>query len=587
MVQTDVEQDPALRTSFFVRLTYLGMLLFAILLIVLSNLYLTDRFTRDTRNRAELRLALYSSSVVADLQRAAIVPLLMARDPFLITSLNTSDYAATTQRLISVRNEIDIRSMMLLDDGGRVVATTERAELGTLYRNAPFYVSAIRSNETIFSQAETPGGAYRFYYARRLESEKLGIGVIAVEVDLGRFERRWAAAGEAVALADSTGHVILSSDPAWRGKPVESILRDPEPPSAIDRALSATDEWASIRTIPDAYFQDTALLRLDGIVPFQGWRMTYFTAFAPVRDRVNGILAVEITAFALLVALISYFISRRARYQTVLFKRESIELRRLANRLKREIGEREKAELNLRVAEQSLAQSSKLAALGEMSAGVSHELNQPLAAMKTYLAGARLLLQRNRTAEAITSFQRIDDLIERMSAITRQLKTFARKGSEERQPLDLRDAVASALAMMTPQLNKGHVALTQTIADEPVVVLADQVRLEQVIVNLFRNALDAMKGSEDQALDVLLTTAGENAILAVRDNGHGIENLDALFEPFYTTKQPGDGVGLGLAISSGIINDLGGRLSARNAEPRGAVFEVQLPLSDRQAEAAE
>ena len=207
--------------------------------------------------------------------------------------------------------------------------------------------------------------------------------------------------------------------------------------------------------------------------------------------------------------------------------------------------------------------------------------------MKTYLAGAKLLLQRNRSEEAIASFQRIDDLIERMGAITRQLKTFARKGSEDRAPIDLREALASALSMMAPQLNKGHVALTQTIADEPVVVMADLVRLEQVIVNLLRNALDAMKGQNDQALDILLTTAGDNAILAVRDNGHGIEDLDALFEPFYTTKQPGDGVGLGLAISSDIVKDLGGRLSARNAEPRGAVFEVQLPLVATSAEAAE
>ncbi len=118
-------------------------------------------------------------------------------------------------------------------------------------------------------------------------------------------------------------------------------------------------------------------------------------------------------------------------------------------------------EKNLEVAEQTLAQSSKLAALGEMSASVSHELNQPLAAMKTYLAGARLLLQRRRPEEALSSFQRIDDLIDRMGAITRQLKSYARKGGEAFEPIDARDCVSSALSMMEPQLKTRKVRITR------------------------------------------------------------------------------------------------------------------------------
>jgi two-component system C4-dicarboxylate transport sensor histidine kinase DctB len=239
---------------------------------------------------------------------------------------------------------------------------------------------------------------------------------------------------------------------------------------------------------------------------------------------------------------------------------------------------------SLEVAEQTLAQSSKLAVLGEMSASVSHELNQPLAAMKTYLAGARLLIQRRRPEEALASFQRIDDLIDRMGAITRQLKSYARKGAEAFEPFDVRDAVSSALAMMEPQLRTRRVAIDRTVPDRPAVVLGDRLRLEQVIVNLLRNALDATRASPEPAVEILLV-AGPSISLAVRDNGPGIEDLENLFEPFYTTKQPGDGVGLGLAISSGIVNDLGGRLTARNAPDGGAVFEVVLPALDARAAA--
>ena len=238
------------------------------------------------------------------------------------------------------------------------------------------------------------------------------------------------------------------------------------------------------------------------------------------------------------------------------------------------------------MAEQTVAQTSKLAALGEMSAAVSHELNQPLAAMKTYLAGARLLISRERPDEAVVAVGRIDSLIDRMGAITKQLKSYARKGSDRLEPVDVKDALQSSLSMMEPQLRQRQVAITRTLPDEPVMIYADRMRLEQVIVNLLRNALDATKMSPDPNIEILLAQ-GDVVRLSVRDNGSGIEDLDELFEPFYTTKAPGDGTGLGLAISSGIVNDFGGRLTARNAIKGGAVFEVELPILGTEIEAAE
>jgi len=257
-------------------------------------------------------------------------------------------------------------------------------------------------------------------------------------------------------------------------------------------------------------------------------------------------------------------------------------------RLQREIAERERVQETLAVAEQTLAQSSKLAALGEMSAAVSHELNQPLAAMKTYLAGARLLLRRNRPDEALSSFQRIDDLIERMGAITRQLKSYARKSGDQLTPVNMGEALASALSMMEPQLKQRRISITRALPNQVVMVMGDRIRIEQVMINLLRNAIDATQNVSDPEIDIILA-AGETATLTVRDNGEGIKDLDNLFEPFYTTKKPGEGVGLGLAISSGIVNDLGGRLTARNAKDGGAVFEVQLPILNNEPdiEAAE
>ncbi len=558
------------------RAVVLGLVLGAIGLILATNSWLTERYLRDARARAEVRLALYASSIVSELKRTSVVPLLLARDPVLIAALGSADYSATTRRLIEIDREVGTAGLVLLDGDGVVVAATDRTALGENRRHAPYLVEALRADGTVFTVVADETGRPRFYYARRIGEDGRPLGVIAVEVDLARLEQSWAGGQEALMVIDSEGRIVLASAPAWRGRSVEEALAALPAPTAIERALRATADWAIPR--PEAALGSAEILRLETRIPFHGWKLAYFTTTAPVRDRVNGVIAIEIMALAVLVALAAVITSRRARLQALLMRRESAELRRLNARLQREIEERERAERSLRVAEQTLAQSSKLAALGEMAAAVSHELNQPLAAMRTYLAGARLLLQRRRFDEALASLARVDDLIERMSAITRQLKFHARQGSEEPRPVDLREALAGALSMMAPQLDARQVAVSRTVPSEPVMVMGDQIRLEQVIVNLLRNALDATKGQPDPELDILIT-AGERARLVVRDNGAGIADLDRLFEPFYTTKSPGEGTGLGLAISSGIIKDYGGRLSARNLEPRGAQFEIELPLA--------
>jgi two-component system, NtrC family, C4-dicarboxylate transport sensor histidine kinase DctB len=581
-----IDRNPNLepRTSLVARLVVLVVITIAILLIWISNLYLTDRFTQDTRSRADLRVALYIGNIASELQRTSVVPLLLSRDPILISDLNTVNYAATSQRLISIKDEIGAASMRLLDGDGRVVAATDRREIGSRYRNADYFVEALRSRDTVFTASTLDTGALEFNYSRKIANGKEGIGVIVVEVGLTKLERHWANAGEAILVTDSAGKIILTSEPRWRNMSEEDLVDVTDAPGALERALSVTGDWTA--SPADAIRQGISLLRFEGKIGFQGWRLIYFTTFASVRERVNGVLALEIMGFSILVALVFYVLSRRAIQQSTIFQRESVELRALNDRLSREIEERERVERNLEVAEQSLAQSSKLAALGEMSAAVSHELNQPLAAMKTYLAGAKLLLQRHRPDEALSSFQRIDDLINRMAAITKQLKSYARKGGDDLRPVDLREALSAALSMMEPQLNQMEVRITQTVPREPVMVMGDQLRLEQVIVNLLRNALDAMKNLDERELDIMLS-AGDIAKLAVRDNGHGIDNLDQLFEPFYTTKKPGDGVGLGLAISSGIVTDLGGRLIARNGSGGGAVFEIQMPVLVKKTQAAE
>ncbi len=566
------------------KLVVVLLVLLAIVVVLVSNRLLTDRYTADTRSRAEVRLALYTGNLMAELQRTSVVPLLLASDPDLISSLKGGDFSGTSAKLIKLQAELGVASIRLVDADGRVVGATNRNLLGTSHRNATYFVEAQRSKDTIFSAVRRDTGGFDFLYSRKVIDGSATLGVILVSVDLMKYERAWAGLQDAIMVTDSEGTVMLATEPRWRGLPSSEALALRDPPSAIARALRATAEWT--QDPPDAYVRGEAVMRTEARVPFRGWKIATFTAYGSVRDQVNGILALEIMGFAILMAFTFYLLSRRAWSRSLSFQRESAELRLLNARLQRAIAEREKVKKDLEVAELTLAQSSKLAALGEMSAAVSHELNQPLAAMKTYLAGARLLLQRKRLDEALSSFQRVDDLIERMGAITRQLKSYARKGGEAFEEVDLRACVSSALAMMEPQLKARVVKISRGMPRQAVMVMADRLRLEQVIINLLRNALDATKDMKDPQIDLLLS-AGETATLTVRDNGHGITDLENLFEPFYTTKKPGEGVGLGLAISSGIVTDLGGRLTARNGEGGGAVFEMQLPILGNKQEAAE
>ncbi|PZO65043.1 MAG: two-component system sensor histidine kinase [Paracoccus denitrificans] len=549
--------------------------LLAVAVIWNTNAWLTQRLSENVRVRSELRAALYTGNLLSELQRTAVVPLLLARDPSLVSSLRSQDFSTTSAQLIAAQRDIGAASIRLLDGTGRTVAATNRHILGTNYSVAPFYVDALRTNGTVFSVTPGAAGGFEFTYSRAVIADGKPLGVIVVAADLSRLERSWAGIYDAMAVTDSSGSIILTTEPRWRGLSLNDALAVRSAPSAIERAFQVTADWANQPI--DAIVGGKAVMQTETRIPFRGWKMISFSTYDSVRDRVNALLALEIMGMALLAAAGFYLLSRRERLMSRRYRRESADLRALNSRLTREIAERERVQKELRFAEQSVQQSSKLAALGEMSAGISHELNQPLAAMRTYLAGSRLLLERGRGDEALVSFQRVDDLLERMGAITRQLKSYARKGGEAFEPVDLRMALSGALTMMEPQLRNRRVRLQRSQPRDPVLVNCDRIRLEQVIINLIRNAMDATRDVRDPSIEIVVD-ALSHAQLSVRDNGPGVSDLEKLFEPFWTTKPAGEGTGLGLAISSSIIADFGGRLTAHNPDGGGARFDVELPL---------
>lgn len=567
-----------MRLGLFVSILIMGLVIWA------SQIYLTRSFSESQQTDATLRATLYAGSIQSAMQRHSVVPLLLSRDPILIIALKSGQFAEAEARLADFREEIGAGSIFLLDAKGRIVAASDEQPLEQYDGDKAYFTLAATDTGTIFSIIENDDGAYSFHYARKVELDGQLLGVIVVTVDLGAHEEGWRRSHVKVVVTNSENNVLLASEPNWRKNSLDNLLATGAHPSRMTQAIRSARQ--TFGDSPYVYIAGTPYIRAEVPVGFRNWRLTYFAGLEDVRARVNGVLALIIMVLALLLALAFYLVSRRTRAESRRIQRESEDLRILNRRLSAEIAARQRVERNLKDAEQTLEQTSKLAALGQMAAAVSHELNQPLAAMKTYLAGARLLLTRRRPEEALSSFQRIDDLIERMGGITKQLKSYARKSDLDLEPVDLRDSVRAALSMMAPQLGKVAVNITTTLPSEPVLVMADPLRIEQIIVNLLRNALDAVKGLEDKRIKIFLVQ-GEMILLSIEDNGTGLKDPGKLFEPFYTTKKPGEGLGLGLAISAGFAGELGGRLVARNAPDGGAVFELLLPRDRSQAQAAE
>ncbi len=559
------------------RLGLAGAILVLVLVIWGGRVYLTRAFSEDQNADATVRATLYAGSLQSAMQRHSVVPLLLSRDPILIEALSSGTFAEADERLATFREEIGAGAIVLLDATGRVRSASDDRERGTDVSAESYFrmPAGDTTSNTAYSTNIVPEtGAFSFQYSRRIDTEAGLLGVIVVTVDLGLHEESWRRARVKVAVTDADDTVLLSAEPAWRGRTMDEVLAVGGTPSRVGQALREARQ--TLGSASYIYIAGTPHLQTEVPVGFRGWNLTYFPTLEGVRARVNAVISLVVMGIALLTALAFYLLSRRTRAESRRIQRESEDLRLLNRRLSVEMATRRRVEKNLKEAEQSLEQTSKLAALGQMSAAVSHELNQPLAAMKTYLAGARLLLQRRRPDEALSSFQRIDDLIDRMGGITRQLKSYARKGDVDLEAVDLRSSVRTALSMMAPQLGKMSVTITTTLPSEPAVVMADPLRIEQIIVNLLRNALDAVKGQEDRRIKIFLVL-GETILLAIEDNGPGLADPGKLFEPFYTTKKPGEGLGLGLAISAGFAAELGGRLVAHNAPDGGAVFELLLP----------
>ena len=551
--------------------------LFVVLLFA-TNSFFTSKYLNDIKQEGEIRLTQNERNIVSELQKNSVIPQFLVRDQSIWNALLSNNFSSLPQMFSEFINEISIESITLMDRTGQIVAVAGKENLNVNSSNKIIFNAAISTNDTVMNIIEKNENEFGFFYSRKIENDQRVLGVLSIEVDLKKFENSWKSAGDRIFISNGEGKIVLATEPTWKGLSDDLAWKNQNSKNIIKRGYSVAKGWVDSNE-SDQYFNDSSFVRFNKKIPILNWKISSFENYSGVRERVNTILALEILIFLLLLVLSLYSLNRKKILRLNLFEEETIKLRELNKKLETEMEQRKRVEKNLLAVEQTLEQHSKLAALGEMSAAISHELNQPLAAMKTYLAGASLLLKRNRPQETVAALMRIDGLIHRMGEITKQLKSFARKNTESFVPLNFNDAILEAMSIMEPQLKQSGIKIDTNIPSEAVLIVGDQQRLEQVIINLIRNAIDALDDTELPSITISLYK-NNSVRFSIRDNGKGINNLEKLFEPFQTSKDPGKGLGLGLAISSNIISELGGSLSGENLTPTGAEFTIKLPLFD-------
>jgi two-component system sensor histidine kinase AauS len=515
------------------------------------------------------------------------------------------------------------RAIYVLDTTGRVLATSNWRDadsyLGEDLSFRAYYQDAIRGLPGRFYGIGSTTGEPGYYLAHGLEEKGKIIGVAVIKVRLEALEERWQRARLEAFVSDENGIIILSSDPARRLKSVRPLTAEIKERLArslqyywwpLNELVPLERELISEGVEKLTFPANTSVDHEHTVVSYLAqtrdladtpWHLTLLTPLEDLRREAANQGMLVAVACALVAFLLIAWNERRKVISTRLAAREALEqannelerritertadLRASNERLKGQIRERRQAEETLRQAQDELVQAGKLAAIGQMSTSIAHELNQPLAALRTLSGNTVRFIERGALDTASTNLRTINDLVDRMGRITASLRAFARRGEDKGQA-SLTKAVEAALQLLAGRLESSSLALHQQFDDVELAI--DQTRLEQILVNLIGNALDAMQA---QPLPVLWLEGDlfeGRYRLRVRDNGHGIdaEARKHLFEPFFTTKPGEQGLGLGLTLSASLAAAAGGSLNAEDPAEGGTMFVLMLPLVNSGAHTA-
>lgn len=579
---------------------------------------------QELRQDADNELRLSATGLTGHLSRHDYLPRLLASREAVrrfLSSPASQDPMPLNRLLDRFRATTGVSDIYLLDRHADTLAASNwhRPDtfIGQNYAFRSYYSDAIAGRQGRFYGLGVQSLERGYYFSAPVWLDDTAPdaspdGVMVVKVLLDAMEESWAEQEAELLVTDADDIIFMASRPELRmaslaplsAEEREALLAtrryadEPLHHSGLE-VLAPLGERTRLVGFSSGPLAGERFLGLQRALPELGWEMLILKPLDPVTQAqwVSALLAGGLYGIVLLGGGFGWQRLRLRRERELFAERERHTLAQARDELERnvasrtrdlvetnrrlsdEVEERKRAEADLRQTRDELIQAAKLAVLGQLAAGINHELNQPLAAIRAYAENARAFLARERLESADRNLAEIVELTGRMAEISAQLRQFSRKGDERRSAVSVSDCFEYALRLFQTRLQDAGVQIERHFPEAPVWVRADPVRLEQVLVNLIGNALHAMAGRDAPRLTLSVEADRESIELAVEDIGPGIppEQLTQIFEPFFTTKSPGSGLGLGLSISSRIVDDLGGRLDAGNRPEGGARFTIRLP----------
>jgi two-component system C4-dicarboxylate transport sensor histidine kinase DctB len=573
------------------------------------------------------RLEVYVGSLENALEKYDFLPRTLELNKEVIRLLQTPGdpglFESVNQYLEQMNAQAKSSAIYITDLNGITRATSNWREkdnfIGDDVSFRPYVQDALRGTPGRFYGIGTTNREPGYFFAHGIYQNGRMLGVATVKVNIEKLEKSWVQGADKVMLADENGVVFLTSVPAWKYKTLAPLA------PKVAQTLAQTRQYYSQQLEVIPFLADKQLSDGTRIISYQdrtlavsrtrissslitqrklssprNWQFLYLSDLSVARSNAQAAAIFSCMALSFLLLLFFYFRQRRQALAQKLVAKEALqhaydnlesmvaertsELEAATHKLSQEIDVRNQAEQKLHITQNELFQAGKMAVLGQMSASITHELNQPLTALRTMSDNAVILLERGRMDDVKGNLASISQIAARMGAITGQLKVFARKSTTRLTSVSIPTAIANALFLVERRLEVDKVRFSQHIGADDVFALCESNRLEQVLVNLFANALDSMAGCAQRTLTVSVIEEEDKVQIRVADSGPGLsdEVLQHLFEPFFTTKPQGLGLGLGLAISEQITRQFGGTLHGENAAAGGAVFTIELRTSQQE-----
>lgn len=591
-------------------LTILVLAGIAILVGVYGVSFAMKTYLDQASARSEVTLRLAVSALRGHLSRYEALPALIADNAdirALVAHPGDSNLRGRANAYLEEINALlessDIYVMM--PNGETIVASNYRGAasfVGGDFNYRPYFQDAMAGERGRFFALGTTSLKRGYYFSAPVIIDGFIRGVVAFKIDIDAIEASWRSDDHEIIVTDPEGIIFMTARPDWLYSGVLPLTPDRIARTQAHRRYAD----AELRDLPvehDTYVNGHELMTISvddrkkeflvvaEEMPEAGWTVKVLLDTSSARAQAYSSVAVALLLLGLALLGAYVLLQRRARLRERLeiqrvaqeqlesrVKERTAELASANKQLETEVKERRTAEQQLRRTQADLVQAGKLAALGQMSAALSHEFNQPLAAVRAYADNASTFIDRGRTEEARENLQRISGLTDRMASISRHLRNFARKPNQKLQPVSLPDIVKDALEIVSWRLKAADAQLDVSLSEPDLAARAGPVRLQQVLVNLISNAADAVEGRSDRTIELEAVRRGDRILVSVRDRGPGVPDAirPRIFDPFFSTKGVGKGLGLGLSISYNIVKDFGGDLTVANHPEGGAIFTLEL-----------